>query len=404
MLAGSSQNDVAVSPNGVIYTTDGSNLFKNVLGAARYPAATVGTASAAQTVTAFFNSTQTLTSLRYASGTSASTEIVNAGTGSCTIGQSYSAGSTCTINLTFTPQAVGARNGAVVLSSSTGVIGIAAIAGQGSGAGLVIDPGTQSNLGSGWQSPAGVAVGPAGEVLVTDRTAGTLSYFAAGSTTGTVIASGLTQPGAVAEAADGTAYVATSTGTIVQVPYSGTAYGISTTVATGLKSPGGLSVGPGGSLFIANTGAGTVVRYPSESGTRDFATPVNVGSGFKAPAGLAFDASGNLFVADSSAGSIFKIVGTASSTVATGLTSPTAVAVDDAGSLYVQQSGSATVLRIPYTNGSYGSNSTTALGSGLTTLASFAADSAGNLYVADSGRSSSHRHPPHRGLAKSWQD
>ena len=385
VLTGSSQNDVAIAPNGIVYTTDGTNIFKNALGALRYGVTAVGTASASQTVTAIFNSAQVLTSIRYAAGTGTSAEIANAGTGNCAIGQAYTAGSSCTMMLTFKAQAPGARNGAVILSSATGVIGSVAIAGQGSGAGLVVDPGTQSTIGSGWQSPSGIAVGASGEGLVADKTAGTLTYFAAGSTTGTVIATGLAQPGAVAFAADGTAYVATSSGTIVQVPYTGTAYGTAATVVTGLKTPGGLIVDPGGSLYVANTGAGTVVRYPSESGTRDFATSSIVGSGFKAPAGLAFDASGNLFVADSTAGSIFKVVGTATSTVASGLTSPTAVAVDDSGSIYVLQTGVATVLRIAYSNGSYGSNSATALGSGLTTLASFAADTAGNLYVADSG-------------------
>ncbi len=385
VLTGSSQNDVAVAPNGIVYTTDGTNIFKNTLGAVRYGVTAVGTTSASQTVTAVFNSAQVLTSIRYAAGTGTSTEITNAGTGSCAIGQAYTAGSICTLGLTFKPQASGARNGAVILSSATGIIGSVAIAGQGSGAGLVVDPGTQSKIGSTWQSPSGVAVGPSGEVLVVDKTAGTLSYFAAGSATGTVIASGLAQPSAVTIAADGTAYVATSTGTIVQVPYAGTVYGTAATVVTGLRSPGGLIVDPGGSVYVANTGAGTVLRFANESGTRDFAVSSSVGSGFRAPAGLGFDASGNLFVADSSAGSIFRVTGTTTSAVATGLTSPTAVAVDDAGSLYVLQTGIASVLRIPYTNGSYGSNSTTALGTGLATLASFAADNAGNLYVADSG-------------------
>ncbi|SNT42672.1 SMP-30/Gluconolaconase/LRE-like region-containing protein [Granulicella rosea] len=385
VLAGSSQNDVAVAPSGTLYTTDGTNIFKNTLGTTRYSATAVGTASAAQTVTAVFNSTQVLSGIRYAAGAGISTEIVNAGTGSCAIGQSYAPGSTCTINLSFTPQGIGARNGAVILSSASGVIGSIAIAGQGSGAGLVLDPGTQSNVGSAWQSPAGVAVGPSGEVLVSDKTAGTVSYFAPGSTSAVVIATGLTQPGAIAIAADGTAYIATSNGTILQAPYTGAAYGTAAVVVTGLKSPGGIAIGPGGSLYVANTGAGTVLRYPNQSGTRNFAAPSVVGSGFKAPTGLAFDAGGNLYVADASAGSIFKVAGTTTTTVATSLTSPAGVAVDDSGSLYVLQTGIATVLRIPYTNGNYGSNSTTALGNGLTTLASFAADSAGNLYVADSG-------------------
>ncbi|WP_041597980.1 Ig-like domain repeat protein [Granulicella tundricola] len=385
VLTASSQNDVAVSPNGVLLTTDGTNIFRNVLGAIRYGSTAVGIKSSVQTVSVIFNSAQVLTGIRYAAGTGSSTEIVSAGSGSCAIGQSYVAGSSCTLDLTFTPQSIGARNGAVVLSSAAGVIGTVAVAGQGSGAGLVLDPGTQTNVGSAWQSPSGIAVGASGELLVADKTAGTVSYFAPGSTTAVVIASGLTQPTAVALASDGTAYIETATGTVIQVPYNGTAYAAPAAIATGLKSPGAIAIGPGGSLYVANSGAGTVVRYPNQSGTRNFSASSIVGSGFKAPAGIAFDASGSLYVADSTAGSISKITGTTASVIAAGLTSPNAVAVDDSGSLYVLSAGSATILRIPFTGGSYGSNSATSLGVGLTSLASFAADSAGNLYVADSG-------------------
>ncbi len=385
VLTGSSQNDIAVAANDVVYTTDGSNIFKNTLGAARYAATPVGTASAAQTVTTVFNSAQVLTGIGFAAGTAVSNDFANTGAGSCATGQSYAAGASCTLSLTFTPKSIGAREGAVVLSSAAGVLGTLAVTGQGSGAGLVLDPGTQSNLGSAYKSPSSIAVGPSGEVLVADKAAGTVTSFAAGKTTGTSIASGLGQPVAVALAADGTAYIATAAGALMQVPFNGSAYGVPTTVATGLSSPESLVVGPSGSLYVANTGAGSVLQYPSQSGSRDFATPVVISKAFKAPAGLAFDALGDLFVADSSAGSVVEIVGTTSSTVASGLASPSALAVDDSGSLYVLQSGVATILRIPFTSGSFNSNSTTALGIGLTTPTSLAADSAGNLYVADPG-------------------
>ncbi|WP_263375477.1 Ig-like domain repeat protein [Granulicella aggregans] len=385
VLAGSSQSDVAVAQDGTIYTTDGTNLFKNLIGNLRFAATTVGTASTAQTVNVIFSSTQTLSGLRYTSGVETSAEIANAGSGSCAVGQSYAEGAACTINLTFTPASIGARNGAVVLSSTAGTIGTVAIVGQGSGPGLTADPGTQTALGSGWQLPSGIAVDPNGAVFVTDKTAGTLSLIEAGSTTPQVIATGLSQPVAAAVAADGTAYVATSAGNLVKVPYSGTAYGTPITVSTGFTSPSAMTVGPDGSLYVANTGAGTVVRIPNQGGALNFSDQTAVGSGFTSPAGLAFDSTGNLFVADSGAGSIFEVRTGTTNMVVTGLTSPTAIAVDDSESLYVLESGVPTVLRIAYTNGSYNTNATTALGNGFTTPVALAADSAGNLYLVDSG-------------------
>ena len=383
VLTGSSQNDVAVALNGTIYTTDGTNLYKNLIGNVRFAATAVGAASPVQTVNVVFSSAQVLSGLRYASAAGTSSEIANAGSGTCAVGQAYTAGATCTIDLTFTPATIGARNGALVLSSSLGAIGSVAIAGQGSGAGLTVDPGTQTALGSGWQLPSGVAVASNGDLFISDKTAGTLSFIASGSTTPQVIATGLAQPVAVAIAADGSAYVATSAGNIVQVLYTGTAYGTPATVATGLASPSAMAFAPDGSLYVANTGA--VVRIPNQAGVLNFADQVPVGSGFTAPSGLAFDASGNLFVADTTAGSIFEVRAGTTSAAVTGLTSPTAIAVDDSGSLYVLESAVPTVLRISYTNGSYSTNGTTALGTGFTTPDALAADSAGNLYVADSG-------------------
>jgi sugar lactone lactonase YvrE len=386
VLAASSQNDVAVAIDGTIYTTDGTNLYKNRIGNVRFASSTVGTLSATQTVNVVFNNAETLTSLRLASGTGTSSEIVNAGTGTCATGVAYGVGSTCTLNLTFTPSKLGARNGAVVFSSASGVVGMVAVGGQGSGAGLVVDPGTQSTLGSGWTSPSGIAVDPSGAVLVADTSAGTLSYIPSGNTTPTVIASGLSKPTGVAFAADGTAYVSNiGANTLVQVPFNGTTYGTASSVVTGLQTPSSLAIAPDGSLYIANTAAATVVRIPNQAGTLNFYDQVVVGSGFKAPVGLAFDASGNLFVADKTASSISEITGISTATVATGLSSPSSVAVDDSGSLYILQTGIATILRIPYSNGSYGANTTTALGTGFVTPSALAADAAGNLYVADSG-------------------
>ena len=298
----------------------------------------------------------------------------------------YTAGSTCTITLSFTPSNLGLRRGAVVLSSAAGVVGCATVTGQGSGSGLVADPGTQTTLGTTWSAPDGVAVTSSGAVFVADKSAGTVSYIPAGSSTPTVIASSLSSPSGIAVDGAGNVYVAnTAANNIVSIPFANGAYGTATAAISGLTLPTALAIGPGGSLYIANTGAGTVLRVPNQGGTLNLLDKSTVGTGFTAPDGLAVDASGNVDVADSSSGDITQIGATTSSTIVTGLTSPGAIATDDSGALYVIQSGVDTILRIPFASGAYNTNGTAKLGTGFTTPTSLAVDNTGNLYVADSG-------------------
>ena len=387
VLPYSSSYDVGLGVDGSVYSTsDGTNIVRSFLGGVRFPGTPVGTATAPQTVTVLFNSAQTLSGLRYMSGTVASTEIVNTGAGSCAVGQAYSALSTCTLTLTDTPSTIGMRNGSVVLSSASGTLGEVFVSEQGSGAGLVADPGTQTTLGSGFKAPDGIAVGASGGLAVSDATASTVSFFTPGATSSTVIASSLLQPAGLTIAPDGSVYVANKgANTIVTIPFSGTAYGVTATVISGLNAPSSLAFAMNGDLYIANTGAGTVLRVPNQGGLLNPLAKVALPSTFSAPAGLAFDRLGDLFVTDSSAGTVSEIVSGTASVIASGLTSPGAIAVDDSGTLYVQQLGITSILRIPYTNGAYNTNGTSKLGLGLSTPASVAADSAGNLYIADSG-------------------
>ena len=388
VLPYSSAYDIGISPNGALYTTtDGTNILRSLSGSVVIPATPVGTASATQIATAVFNSAQTLTGIRFAAGSGTSSELASTGAGTCAVGQAYAAGASCTLALTATPGSIGIRNGAVLLSSATGVIGSLQVALQGSGAGLVADPGTQTTLGSGFTAPDGIAVGASGGIVVADKTAGIVSYFAPGSTTAITIATGLTRPAGLALASDGTVYVAnTGANTVLAIPYSGTAYGSATVVVSGLNAPSAVALSNTGALYIANTGAGTVLRIPNQGGFLNPLAKANVSQVFTAPSGLAFDPAGDLFIADSSAGTITEVTtaGT-SSVVASGLPAAGALAVDDSGTLYVQQAGVATILRIPFSNGAFNSNATSLLGVGFTTPASLAADSGGNLYVADAG-------------------
>jgi MYXO-CTERM domain-containing protein len=381
-----SSNSVGIGADGSIYATDGSNIYRNATGSVRFSATAVGTASTAQTVTAIFNTAETLTSIAPVSANAPSTEITNTGAGNCAVNTPYTAGSTCTITLTFTPSNLGLRRGAVVLSTSTRVVGSATVTGQGAGSGLVVDPGTQTTLGTSWTTPDGIAVTPSGAVFVADKSAGTVSYIPAGSSTPTVIASSLSSPDGIAVDGAGNVYVAnTAANNIVAIPFANGAYGTATTAISGLTLPTAVAIGPAGSLYIANTGAGTVLRVPNQGGALNLLDKSTVGTGFTAPDGLAVDASGNVDVADSSSGDITQIGATTSSTIVTGLTSPGAIATDDSGALYVIQSGVDTILRIPFASGAYNTNGTAKLGTGFTTPTSLAVDNTGNLYVADSG-------------------
>ena len=380
-----SANDIGIAPNGALYTTpDGTTINRNLSGSVQFPPTLVGTASAPMTATVVFNSAQTLTGIRFTAGSGTSTELTN--TGTCAAGI-YAAGTTCTLVLTETPYSIGVRNGSVVLSSATGTIGTLQVAAVGSGAGLVADPGTQTNLGTGSTAPDGIAIGASGGIVVADKTLGTVSYFAPGSTTSMPVATALTQPAGLALAPNGTVYVANKgANNVVAIPYSGTAYGAASVLVSGLNAPSAVAVSNTGDLYIANTGAGTVVRIPNSGGTLNPLEQANVSAGFTAPAGLAFDGAGDLFISDSGTGSVTEISATGvTSVISSGLTGAGALAVDDSGAVYVQQTGSTTLLRIPFSNGAFNTNATTKLGIGLTTPASIAADSLGNLYIADSG-------------------
>ncbi|MGA7156718.1 MAG: Ig-like domain repeat protein [Acidobacteriaceae bacterium] len=388
VAATGSANSVGVGTDGSIYTTDGSNIYRNLSGSARFAATTVGTASTAQTITAIFNTNETLTTIAATSADQTSTEITNTGAGNCATNTPYTAGSTCTITLTFKPSTIGLRSGALVLSSAAGVVGTATITGQGSGPGLTVDPGTQTSLGTTWSTPDGIAIAPSGSVFVADKSANTVSYIPAGSSTATVIATGLSSPSGLAVDGAGNVYVAnTAANDIISIPFINGAYAAATTAISGLTLPSAVAIGPSGSLYIANTGAATVLRVPNQAGTLNPLDKTTLTGTFTTPGGIAIDASGNVDVSDSTTGDITQIGTTTSSIIVTGLTAPGPLAIDDSGSLYVIQAGASTILRIPFASGAYNTNGTSTLGIGFTTPTSLALDSAGNLYVADAGAS-----------------
>ena len=129
----------------------------------------IGQTSAAIPLALTFDTSGAIGSLDALTQGVAGLDFAVVGGGTCTAGTYYSAGASCTVNVTFTPQAAGLRNGAVVLKDEGGnVIATAYIHGTGSGPQVSFLPGSQSTLLSGFGYPVGVAVDGGGNVFVAD--------------------------------------------------------------------------------------------------------------------------------------------------------------------------------------------------------------------------------------------
>ncbi len=103
----------------------------------------VGQASDPLTITYLFNTAVTPTFSIVSKG-AATTEFNNPGTGTCVTNNAYTAGQSCTLDVTTTAALPGGRSGAVSVQSSGSVVSQFNVSGIGLGAGLVFDPGTQS--------------------------------------------------------------------------------------------------------------------------------------------------------------------------------------------------------------------------------------------------------------------
>jgi hypothetical protein len=153
-------------------------------------------------------------------------DFADAGTGTCTTNgtsHSYVSGNTCTVNVTFSPSAPGARYGAVVIKNNSGdVLAQGYISGSGLGPLVNFPPGTQSviadssapwNLGS----PDHIAVDGAGNIYLADGLNARVvkETLSGGAYTQSTVGTGLTQPSGVAVDGAGNVYIA-DTGLIDQ--------------------------------------------------------------------------------------------------------------------------------------------------------------------------------------------
>jgi hypothetical protein len=113
-------------------------------------------------VTLTVNTAGTLGAISVLTQGATALDFGNAGSGNCVAGTSYSAGSSCQVNVTFTPTLAGSRYGAVVLIDSSGnLLGTTYLQGTGTGPQVNFLPGTEIAVPSSTLAfPFGVAVTP----------------------------------------------------------------------------------------------------------------------------------------------------------------------------------------------------------------------------------------------------
>jgi sugar lactone lactonase YvrE len=343
---------VAVDSAGNVYVTDeGNSAVKEImLKSVNFYSEPVGSTSAASTLTFTFTAGGTIKAPAVLTQGAANLDFLDASTGTCTTNgtsHSYSAGDTCTVNVTFKPQYAGTRYGAVELLNSSGaVIATANIYGTGAGPQVAFTPSTQTARGVVFYEPTDVTVDGAGNVYVADS----------------------------------------ANSTVVEMPAGCASSSCVTTLGGGFRYTQGVAVDGAGKVYVADYGNSAVNEMPAGCASSSCVTAL--GGGFDNPWGIAVDGVGNVYVADYGNSAVKEMpAGCASSSCVTtlggGFNEPIGVAVDGAGNVYVADYGHSAVKEMPA--GCASSNCVTTLGGGFFIPTGVAVDGAGNVYVADAG-------------------
>jgi sugar lactone lactonase YvrE len=301
-------------------------------------------------------------------------------------------GSSCSLNVNYSPSAVGLQTGALVLSTAAGAANTAYLSAVGLGGANTIDPGVVTLSTATFVKPSGVAAGPGGLVFVLDASANTLTEFATGATgAGTLVSTGtltLSAPNSVAVDGAGDIFIAdTGNNRVVEIPAIAGVLNNAGTVALSpvLKKPLGVAVDAQGDLYVADTGDNNLLYVPAINGALNFAASRSLGSALTGPSAVTIDPGGNVFLAETGNNDVLEFAAPLGSSaqvkVASGLNAPSALATDASSSLFVADSGSQSIFRFPNVGGNLGTKSLA--GSSVAAPVGLATDSAGNLYVTD---------------------
>jgi streptogramin lyase len=247
--------------------------------------------------------------------------------------------------------------------------------------------------------PGGVAVDPAGDVIVAnsgspysvaelpvDASPTTLAFNASGP-------GSLEKPRGPAVDSSGDVFVANAgNNTVVELPVGASASQNVPFPAGMLSGPEGIAVDSAGDLFVSNFDNNTVVELPAGGTAKTLPFPASGPGSLDFPEALAVDAAGDLFVANVNdvvellAGGTAKTVAFPTSGPGS-LGVPGGVAVDVAGDVFATNTSNNTVVELP-AGGSAVTLPFPASGVGsLNEARGLAVDSRGDVFVASFGNS-----------------
>jgi streptogramin lyase len=392
--------DVAVDGSGNVYVADVYNsAVKEIMPhGVNFGSVAVGGTSAPLTLYFAFNAADSGITASALTQGAKGLDFADAGGGSCDTngtGFAYSIGDSCTVNVTFTPKYAGARDGAVELSDSSGVIATGYVYGIGTGPQIVFEPAAITSLGGGF-SPIGMAVDASGNVYVADYSNSAVKEMPSGCASFscvTTLGGGFDLPRGVAVDGSGNVYVAdTSNNRVIEMPSGCASFSCVTTLGGGFDLPYGVAVDGSGNVYVADADNDAVKEMPPGCTAAAYASSAcaitALGGGFSTPVGVAVDGSGNIYVADYANNAVKEMpAGCASFSCVTtpggGFSTPTGVAVDASGNVYVADEGNSAVKEMPAGCASF--SCVTALGGGFRYPQGAAVDGSGNVYVADYG-------------------
>ncbi len=319
-------------------------------------------ANTSVTVTVTIASAGTPATLSVLTQGSPNLDFTNAGGGTCATGTAYAAGATCTVQVTFAPEYVGLRNGAIVLQDASGS-GLSTTylegTGIGSQAGFFPSAPGASALMAGCGN--GTAVDAAGDVFITcpklssayKETPTPGGYVATQIAFGLATPDGLFEPEGIAVDGAGNVYIddADQNRVVKETPTS-SGYVQSDLPITGLVQPEGLAVDKAGILYIANWGGNSVVKVAVNSAGYQ---QTFLATGIEGPSGIAVDGNGNVFVSSPGSSNLYMFVnanGAYTQQILGSFQGPTYVATDGLGNVWVKDEAGGFYEETPV-NGSY---------------------------------------------------
>ena len=214
--------------------------------------------------------------------------------------------------------------------------------------------GTVTTFATGLNDPFGIVLAPNGNFYIANQAnlgPGTISQVTPNGVVTTFANIGNAPDGMVVDSQGNLLVANFGSGTISEIPTTGTNAGVVTTFATGLDEPTGVALSPGGTLYVSEA-VGPIYTVSASGSLTLYQTPG------ENPTGMVFDSQSNLYISGLSNGDLYEYpqAGGGIKVFASGFSDPEGLAFDSAGNLLVANLGNS--------NGGGGSSSEITLLSG----------------------------------------